>query len=178
MLSKILLTAPLALGFVVATSISQPAESQRRASAASCLAGEQPVFACRAGQRAITLCGTPRGAEITGVTYRMQNNGRTELTYGRTPRERMDWGYRGYSGGGEAQAMFDRGGYKYVVFSRVVRTGFETTNNPRFDAGVLVQRGGRTLQTIRCTAPRGADIDVNMMERLLPTHRTDALVDH
>ena len=54
-----------------------------------------------------------------------------------------------------------------MVYSRMVRTGFTTTNNPRFEAGVAVLRGGRTIADRRCTAPSDPGMDGQAAARIL-----------
>ncbi len=65
----------------------------------------------------------------------------------------------GYSGGGEAQLIFANGDYKYVVYSRVVRTRFDGEGNePDFQSGVMVRKGDTQQADLRCTDPAEASI--------------------
>jgi hypothetical protein len=69
----------------------------------------------------------------------------------------MTWSRHAYSGGGETQIAFARNGFDYVVYSRVVRTGFgpEGRHDPQDQAGVFVKKGGRTISDRRCTEAPG-----------------------
>lgn len=50
------------------------------------------------------------------------------------------------------QIYFETGGVTYVVYSRMIRTGFgpDGHNNPQDGLGVAVLRGGRVLSNRHC----------------------------
>ncbi|MBB3694913.1 hypothetical protein [Sphingomonas sp. BK580] len=109
--------------------------------AAAASPSDRTVFACRMGDRtaAVVRIGS-------NLIYRSVRRGRVELEvpHGRYAQE-------GFSGGGELQAAFRNGPWTYVVYERTVRTSFHGTNDPSFEAGVDVLRGGRVVARQRCT---------------------------
>ncbi|MBB3349930.1 hypothetical protein [Sphingomonas sp. BK069] len=108
--------------------------------AAAASPSDRTVFACRMGDRtaAVVRIGS-------NLVYRSVRRGRVELEvyHGRYAQE-------GFSGGGELQAAFRNGPWTYVVYERTVKTGFHGTNDPSFEAGVDVLRGGRVVSRGRC----------------------------
>lgn len=104
------------------------------ASGAACRADEIRILQCRTKDaKTIAVCSA--GGET--ATYRFG---------GTTPEIEIEggrWARVGYSGGGELKFAFTRDPYRYIVFSRTVRTNFEADepNNPAFSDGVLVLKG-------------------------------------
>jgi hypothetical protein len=101
---------------------------------------EQAVFTCTIGDRTAVVAQRGRA-----LVYRSLRRRKLELEIlgGRSARE-------GFSGGGELQAIFGSGPWTYVVYERTVRTGFTGANDPDFEAGVAVLRGGRVVSRRRC----------------------------
>lgn len=145
---RTLRTAALAsAGLIVTQSAARPVAP----APSLCAAAERSVFSCPVGGRIVSVCG-PRGGGSGDLTYRYGRPGRVELAQ----RGGLAYASRGYSGGGEAQISFARGGYRYVVYDRTVRTGFEDgRNDPAFTQGLLVLRGGRVALNRRCSADSG-----------------------
>lgn len=66
-----------------------------------------------------------------------------------------------YSGGGEQQIAFSNGDYRYIVFSRVVRTNFEPgePNYPAIDDGLFVEKAGKQIAMYSCVSePKPVDV--------------------
>jgi hypothetical protein len=147
---------------VAAPLLMAPSVPQQRATSGLCRAGEPVIFACKAGAKWIAVCGAP-------AQYRVGTPGKLEMTY---PAAGDSGGLArastAYSGGGEAQIVFARGGYRYVVFSSMIRTGFGKTNDPAFESGVTVIKDGRTLSTRKCTDPADAPVDLARAEAAMP----------
>jgi hypothetical protein len=116
-----------------------------------CTAAERPVFSCPIGAKTVSICAARRGAAV--LAYRFGRPGRVELAQ----RGGLSLAERGYSGGGETQLSFARNGYRYVVYDRTVRTGLaaDGRNEPAFDQGLVVVRGGRVVSHRRCSAESG-----------------------
>lgn len=175
-----------------------PAEQQRRAAEVSspaagaagaeagagraetglCQPGEDVIFQCSAGREMVAVCAGQAGAGTSYVQYRFGSPGNIELAY---PAERrggpgtLKWARTGYSGGGEAQIGFTNGGHQYVVYSRVVRTGFgaDGQNNPQEEAGLFVKKDGKLVSEKKCVPGGEADgqapsVDTTKAEALLP----------
>lgn len=143
-----------------AAAMAAPAD----APAPACAAGETPIFACRfADGTRVAVCGVaPVQAE-----YRFG---------GDEPELVIKGGMRAitpYSGGGEAQLAFDNGTTRYIVFSRMVRTGFdENGNNPAISDGVVVEQGGRFAAIRVCDDPDVLAIDQTAAEVFVPESAT------
>ena len=135
---------------------SPPAVRATAAPRPSCARGETVVFSCPLHNgKQVALCiakdskGTPFGQ------YRYGRAGQaSELAWPAAPSTgALEYATEIYSGGGEQQISFARGGVRYTVFSRMVRTNFTEgePNNPAISDGLVVSRGGRTIATYRCT---------------------------
>ncbi|MDP5102645.1 MAG: hypothetical protein NWP98_01825 [Erythrobacter sp.] len=136
------------------------AAEQDRAHAAACAADETPIFACKFpdGKR-VAVCGTKAGK----AEYRFG---------GDTPELVLSGGKRAYtmySGGGEGQIAFDNGDTRYIVFSRIIRTGFDERGNlPALSDGVVVERAGKFLAIKTCDDPRRLPFNHQAAETFLP----------
>jgi hypothetical protein len=117
-----------------------------------CTASERPIFACPIGNRLVSVCAPRSGPAI----YRYGRNGRIELEARDVRRAE-----RATSGGGEDQLWFDRGGYRYILYSRTVRTGFADDGHADadFSAGLVVQQAGRSISDRRCGGSGDQTID-------------------
>jgi hypothetical protein len=116
---------------------------QKRVAAAACPADETPIFTCnfKDGKR-VAVCGAGEW------------NGRYRYG-GSAPEIEINGGQYAsvmYSGGGEAQIAFDNGDTRYIVFSRMVRTGFDEDGNnvPAISDGIVIERGGKFLDIKLC----------------------------
>jgi len=125
-----------------AASASIPASA---VATVACRADEKPIFSCKfKDSKRVAVCGA---GEWTGH-YRFGGAApELELSGGR-------YAYTMYSGGGEGQIAFDNGKTRYVVFSRMVRTGFdENGNRPAISDGIVIERGGKFLDIKLCEDP-------------------------
>lgn len=135
-------TAPSASTSIDPAILARDAE-QKWIWAAACAADETPIFTCTfKGGKRVAVCGA---AEWNG-RYRYG---------GSTPEIELNGGQYAsvmYSGGGEAQIAFDSGDTRYIVFSRMVRTGFDEDGNnvPAISDGIVIERGGRFLDIKLC----------------------------
>jgi hypothetical protein len=117
-----------------------------------CRAGEVPIFSCRLGRKSVAICGVTSPSGARSAEYRFGAPGKLEMTYPGPEGGKLGYASVPYSGGGEEQASFERGGYRYVVYSSMVRTGFgaDGLNNPAFESGLIVQQGGKTVSKSKC----------------------------
>lgn len=142
----------------LAAPVAIAPEEAASAGRSLCKAGEPVLFECGAGAKRIAVCGKTPEYRF-GTPARLDLSASAGMTYASTP----------YSGGGEQQLSVTNGAYRYIVYSNMIRTGFGPGgNNPAFEAGVTVQREGKTLSTRKCTAPRDAGVDLELAEKLLP----------
>lgn len=128
------------------------------APAASCAGAEEAVFSCELdnGKR-VAVCAA---------------QGRAQYRYGGTrPELVLDGGELAiapYSGGGEAQIAFTNGGYRYVVFSRMVRTGFgpDGHNDPAISDGIVVLKGDQVADLQLCAGADGLPVQYDAAQRV------------
>lgn len=128
-------------------------------SAPVCVGSETPIFACTFPDRKrLAVCGTAPGK----ADYRFGGE-TSELVLSGGERATVP-----YSGGGESQLAFTNGKTRYIVFSRMVRTGFdEQGNEPAISDGVVVERGGKFVSIRVCEDPDAKPVDVNAAETFL-----------
>ena len=103
-------------------------------------AADRAVFSCKAGPRLVQVVRSG-----STLSYRSTRNGRLELQISGGVLART-----GFSGGGEIQTTFRNRGWRYVVYDRIVRTGFSGNNAPEEQAGVDVFEGARLVTHVRC----------------------------
>lgn len=132
------------------------------AAPAACAPEERTVFDCEAGARRIAVCASADLASTGGLLqYRFGRPGAPELAY---PAPGDDWravtqgGTLTFAGGGGAFLAFERGAYRYVVYTAIGRGWGER-------AGVAVERGGRRIAQVRCSAPPVSAIGPDLFEQ-------------
>jgi len=152
------------------TALAESDEPQPPAPAVACAAGETPIFSCKfADGKRLAVCGTAPGK----ADYRFGGEGKPELVLsgGRNA-------YAMYSGGGESQLAFDNGDTRYIVFSRMVRTGFgEEGNMPAISDGVVVERAGKFAAIRICDDPDLRPVDVDAAEKYLSAAASSGAAD-
>jgi len=91
-----------------------------------------------------------RGQEQGGATYRFGRPGRVELDA-----TDLHHAHDGWWSGGETQVYADTPTHRYIVYDRMVRTGFDNEGHNRSEMteGLVVQSGGRTLSNQDCAQP-------------------------
>jgi hypothetical protein len=135
-----------------------------------CRAGEAMIFSCQAGQKFVSICASGNGKQ--GAQYRMGTAKRVELVYPDKgdPQGGLTQTNVAFSGGGEEQISFSKGGYRYVIFSATIRTSFrpDGRHDPQFTSGVIVKKGARIVSERMCTKPYDAPIDLDAAQAALP----------
>lgn len=130
---------------------SPPALSAPGAGTGLCRPGEVALFSCPVGARTLSVCGGGNGRNRS-AQYRFGTRARIEIASPWAGPDSLVFARTAYSGGGELQFSFTNGPYRYVAYSRTIRTRFDGRgNNPKFEDGVFVQRRGRLLSDKRCT---------------------------
>ena len=129
----------------VPPALAEKMAVQKRIHAASCAADETPIFTCKfADGKRVAVCGA---GEWQGRYRYGGAASEIELSGGQ-------YAYAMYSGGGEGQIAFSNGDTRYIVFSRMVRTGFgEEGNAPAISDGVVIERAGKFLDIKICEDP-------------------------
>jgi hypothetical protein len=146
----------------------QTASTQARLGGSLCHAPEAVLFTCQLGAKTVSICGQQQDRGPTGAVYRYGRPGRVELEA--TDLHRA---FEGWAGGGETQVYADTPTHRYVVYDRMVRTGFdrEGHNLSQLTQGLFVRSGGETVSSRRCAQPVGVEppaFDQRRIEALLP----------
>lgn len=134
---------------------------------AMCTVDEIPIFSCKVESgKQLSVCGQEGG----GAQYRFGPAQAAELVI-----DAGSWASVPYSGGGEAQILFENGEINYIVFSRIVRTNFEPgePNNPKISDGVMVYQDGEQIAAQLCDDLDVSPVNVEKAQDLLT--RADGL---
>ena len=149
--------------------------AQARPAASLCHAPEAVLFTCQVEVKTVSICGRQQeqgqgkaGADQAGAVYRYGRQGRVELETTDLHRALEGW-----AGGGETQVYADTPTHRYIVYDRMVRTGFdrEGHNLSLMTQGLLVRSGGRTVLSRQCKQPMGAEppaFNQRRIEALVP----------
>ncbi len=138
------------LALALLTLISSDATAQQQwahigesVPASLCRTQEFVIATCPVGEKLASVCGLRRGQAI----YRFGRPGHIELES-----TGLRHSNRGYSGGGETQVYFTRGGYTYILFDSTIRTGFgvDGLHYPKFSSGLLLKHSSRTRILSSC----------------------------
>jgi hypothetical protein len=119
-----------------------------------CAMEETPIFACNlANGKRVAVCGL--GEHIGQYRY---GGSKPELVL-----NGADYAYQMYSGGGESQIAFSSRGYRYILFSRMVRTNFSAgePNYPAITDGLIVLRGDKFVGLHLCSDPNGLPTQID-----------------
>jgi hypothetical protein len=147
-----------------------------------CAPGEKVLFSCSLENgKMASVCAAAQigGARFAQYRYGVQGE-ESELVY---PKSRQDGAIRfvsvPYSGGGEAQLIFERGDTTYVVYSNVIRTGFdEGGNKPEFNDGLFAMRGDKTIADHQCKSDGLMSIDSEKARKYAKVVDGDDIVMH
>ncbi|HEX3364589.1 hypothetical protein [Phenylobacterium sp.] len=135
---------------------SRPTLERTRALPSLCHPPEVALFQCAVGAKQLAIC----AADAPGTAqYRYGVPGKVELAYPAAPQagpSPLKWATTGYSGGGETQVSFENAGVTYIIYSRMVRTGFgkDGHHNPQDELGVAALKGAKLLSNRRCRAAK------------------------
>lgn len=117
-----------------------------------CTAGEAVVFSCHAGKKTVSLC---RPASLREqLAYRFGMPGHIELAYSaaasRTATQQgFEVSTKPLFGGGVTSLSFQRGAYRYEVYSKTGRAD-DADRTPVAEDGVIVSRDGQTVRHVVC----------------------------
>lgn len=134
-------------------------------------AGDEPaLFSCRVRSGKIaSVCGAAGADGERFAQYRYGRPGAApELVFPASASDgKIAFASTPYSGGGEGQLMFERGGVRYIVYSRTIRTRFDGEgNDPVNEDGVAVMRGERMVSRLACIDADVKPVDYDLSDRL------------
>jgi hypothetical protein len=118
-----------------------------------CSTAEVAVFHCSTGAKQVSVCASRTATPQSGsLQYRFGKRGQTpeiQLPAKPTPPSRSaSADTLSFSGGGGAWLRFRSGEFAYTVYTAVGRWG--PNGEPRESEGLVVERGGKTVATLRC----------------------------
>jgi hypothetical protein len=127
--------------------------------ASFCTAEEEVVFACRTGAKLVSVCAAQGASATSGhVQYRFGKPDSDAPLELQVPDARIVASQAAsgesvpFAGGGASWMRFRRGNYAYVVYSGIGQWGPQGETEER--AGVVVERGGRRIASLRCNEDR------------------------
>jgi hypothetical protein len=158
----------LMTALLAALALAHPgaAPAQPRPTKSLCRPSEAVLFTCEVGTRTVSICGQEQG----GAVYRYGRPARVELEV-----TDLHLARKGWSGGGETQVYADTPTHRYIVYNRIVRTGFGADGHfdPRETVGLIVQSEGRTVSKRECALlkvydPLTAVFNQELTRKLVP----------
>ena len=129
-----------------------------------CRAPEAVLFTCAVGIKTVSICGQEQG----GAVYRFGRLGHVEIEVAG-----LHFAQHTFWGGGETQVYADTPTHRYIVYDRMVRTGFDDEGHhlSKMTEGLVVQSGGRTVLNRECVQPLGREppgFDQRLLKMLVP----------
>lgn len=122
-----------------------------RADESLCAAGEPVVFSCHIGNKTLSLCRP--SALRQELVYRFGTPNRVELAWPGPGRHALAGEFtldtRPLYGGGITTVSFDRGEYRYSVYSKMAR-GEGPARAPEFEDGIIISRRGKQVRQLVC----------------------------
>lgn len=121
---------------------SQVDRNEARARASLCAPDETLIASCAVGLRLVSVCAAGKVAR-----YRFGRPGRVEIDA-----DRLSYAYRSFAGGGEEQVSFVNGGFRYILYDRVLAGKWDREGHRRreFQSGIWIERGGRRVADRAC----------------------------
>jgi hypothetical protein len=117
-----------------------------------CNTGELVVFSCPIGARTASICASANISKGGGeMQYRFGRKDRLELVYpdaGAKPADVFTSGTLVFSGGGGAWLRFDKGPFRYTIFTAIGKWG--SSGCPAEAEGAVVQKDGKEFANLRC----------------------------
>lgn len=112
-----------------------------------CAKGETIVFACAAGKKLISVCGT-----AGGLQYRFGPKGASELNWPDNPAQKnlVTHGSIMLAGGGGDYLRFTKGQTAYIIYSASTKSADKE--------GVAVEKDGKVIANVACSQPATSDL--------------------
>jgi len=146
-----------------------PAASPGQAS--FCASEETVVFACRAGGKMVSVCASkPAGPTRGYLQYRFGKPDSSEpleviLPESRLPPSKVATGENvAFSGGGGSWLRFAKAPFAYGVYSGIGKWG--PKGEIREKSGVVVERQGKAIATLKCTSKPISELGPDWFERM------------
>lgn len=159
-------SAKLALALLLFGALPSPG---RAASAPTlCKADEIVVFSCSTGARVASLCASKDISKSAGhLQYRFGQKDKLELSYPAEtakPAQLFEAGLLSYSGGGGAWLRFDKGPFRYSIFSAIGKWG--PKEEPVEAAGVFVEKDGKNIANLLCRGAAVGELGPDLFEKM------------
>jgi len=134
--------------------------------ASLCEQSESVVFECITHDEKVALCGKAEAGNRS-IAYRFGDN--EEIVETGMANSHFSYAMRGYSGGGEAQVQVRKDDDLYLIYDRVVRTGFgaDGLNKPEFTSGVATFHRGAVISNHICQQPFDNPLQLNELEKYM-----------
>ena len=134
-----------------------------------CSTAEVAVFHCNTGAKQVSVCASRTATPQSGsLQYRFGKRGQApeiQLPAKPTPPARSASGDTlTFSGGGGAWLRFRSGEFAYTVHTAIGRWG--PGGEPRESEGLVVERGGKRVATLRCRDAAQSELGPDLFEKL------------
>jgi hypothetical protein len=148
---------------VCAVSFSAPA----LAAPTLCAANERVLFSCSTGAHTASICASKVLSKDAAMQYRFGKPGSLELVYpeaGVKPADAFVLGTLAFSGGGGAWLRFNKGPFRYTVFTAIGKWG--PGGAPADAGGVSVEKDGAEFGHFPCRGAAESEIGPDLIEKL------------
>jgi hypothetical protein len=129
-----------------------------------CAANERVVFSCSTGAHAASICASK---DLSSLQYRFGKPGSVDLVYpegGTKPADAFIMGSLAFSGGGGAWLRFDKGPFRYTIFTALAKWG---RGGVLADAsGVAVERDGKAFANFPCRGAAASEMGPDLFDKL------------
>ncbi|CAN5905678.1 hypothetical protein BH11PSE3_BH11PSE3_33560 [soil metagenome] len=152
-------------------SVTSKGTGQGTGQASLCSKDESVVFSCRSGGKLVSVCASQAAGPARGTLhYRFGKPGPGEplelaLPEAPTPPAKAATGQSvPFAGGGGAWLRFTRGLAGYTVYTGIGKWG--PKGEVREKAGLVVERQGKAVATLRCTGDVESELGPAWFERM------------
>lgn len=136
-----------------------------------CTPTEQVVFACRTGEKMVSVCASKNANRNKGyLQYRFGEPDSTAPLEMMLPEDQVIPGKSAngdmvpYAGGGASWLRFNKGQYSYVVYTGIGRWG--PKGETREKQGLLVERSGKRIANLKCSHVPISELGPDLFEKL------------
>ena len=156
-----------AFSFLAAAAALSLFAAPALAASTLCAANERVLFSCSTGAHTASICASKVLSKEADMQYRFGKPGSVELVYpeaGVKPADAFVLGTLAFSGGGGAWLRFNKGPFRYTIFTAIGKWG---PGGATADAaGVAVDKDGKEFAHFPCRGGADSEIGPDLIEKL------------
>ncbi len=156
-----------AFGFLAAAGFALVGAPALAAAPTLCAANEQVVFSCSTGAHTASICASRDLLKDAAMQYRFGKSGSVELVYpeaGVKPADAFTLGTLAFSGGGGVWLRFNKGPFRYTIFTADGKWGRGGTIAEA--SGVTVEKDGKEFANFPCRGGAESEMSPDLFEKL------------